>query len=248
MSQFDEEKNNHKMVNKPIPSEVWGSFEVDESKLRENYFNIKEKVAHYNSKIIAVTKYYGLSSILKGFEVGLRDFGESRANDAIAKIESLPDDIRQGSSFHFIGHLQSNKVKKVVKYFDCIQSVDSLKLAEEISTCACAINKRESVSLQVNNAKEEQKSGYSKEILLKEFDKIIALPNLEVIGLMNIAPFGATESELRFLFSDMRKFKEELEQQFGKKLPELSMGMSDDFEIALQEGATMVRIGRKVFK
>ena len=103
------------------------------------------------------------------------------------------------------------------------------------------------ILLQLNNAGEEQKSGYSKEQLKKEFREIIALEGLEVIGLMNMAPLGADEKELERLFSDVREFRDELEQEFKVTLPELSMGMSDDYEVAAREGATMIRIGRKLF-
>ena len=109
------------------------------------------------------------------------------------------------------------------------------------------MNKREKVLLQVNNAEEEQKFGYSKEQLINDLTEILKLEGLEVIGLMNMATLNASENRLRELFSDLRKFRDELEYKFGIKLPELSMGMSNDYQIAVQEGATMIRIGRKLF-
>lgn len=231
-----------------IPTNSWGEdVAIDSSLVKMNLGSIKEKIAHYNIRIIAVTKYFGLKAIETGYEVGIRDFGESRALEAIEKIQKLPFEIRENSKFHFIGHLQSNKADKVVKHFDIIHSVDSLKIAKAISRAACSLNKREKILLQVNNAEEEQKSGYSKEQLKKDFPEIMALEGVEVIGLMNMAPLGAGEKELERLFGDIRKFRDELEREFNVTLPELSMGMSDDYEVAIREGATMIRIGRKLF-
>jgi pyridoxal phosphate enzyme (YggS family) len=231
-----------------IPSQNWGEdIAVDSSLVKLNLESIQQKIAHYNVKIIAVTKYFGLKAIQAGYEAGIRDFAESRAIESIEKIEQLSDEIRKNSTFHFIGHLQSNKADRVVKHFDVIHSVDSLKIASVISRSACSLNKREKVLLQINNAGEEQKSGYSKEQLRKEIKDIIALKGIEVIGLMNMAPFGASEDELNRLFNDVREFRDELEKEYQISLPELSMGMSDDYRVAVKNGATMVRIGRKLF-
>ena len=231
-----------------LPSERWGEdIAIDGSLVKLNLSEIKQNIAHYNVKIIAVTKYFGLKAIQAGYEAGIRDFGESRAVEAIKKIEQLPDEIKRNSQFHFIGHLQSNKVDKVVKHFDVIHSVDSLKIASAISKTGCSLNKRERILLQVNNAGEEQKSGYSKEQLREELGEILKLCGVDIIGLMNMAPLGANEIELNRLFNDMREFRDELEKSFNITLPELSMGMSDDYKIAVKNGATMVRIGRKLF-
>jgi pyridoxal phosphate enzyme (YggS family) len=231
-----------------IPSQNWGEdISIDSSYVKLNLDSIKESIAHYNVKIIAVTKYFGLNAIKAGYEAGVRDFAESRAIEAIEKIEQLPQEIRKKSTFHFIGHLQSNKAEKVTRYFDVIHSVDSVKIASAISKAACSLNKRERILLQVNNAGEEQKSGYTKEQLRKELRDILYLEGVKVIGLMNMAPLGADEGCLRRLFGDIRKFRDELEKEFGVTIPELSMGMSDDYKVAVEEGATMVRIGRKLF-
>ncbi len=248
MSHTSGDADNHKTENIFIPSSRWGEDVLIDAKLVEqNLLEIKKKIAPYKPRIIGVTKYFGLNAVISGYEAGLRDFGESRAIDAIRKIESLPEGVRKNSEFHFIGHLQSNKADRVVEYFDYIHSIDSLKLATVVSNAACRLNKREKVLLQVNNAEEEQKFGYTKEALRKEFALIKELANLEVVGLMCMAPLGASEEELRRLFRDLREFKCELESEFGVKLPELSMGMSDDYHIAAQEGATIIRIGRKLF-
>lgn len=231
-----------------IPAKQWGQeVIIDRAIVKTNLQEIKKDIAHSKVKIVAVTKYFGLDAILAGYEAGLRNFGESRAIESIEKIKKLPIELRQNSSFHFIGHLQSNKAEKVVEFFDVIESVDSLKLAKKISEIACYLNKKEKVLLQVNNSGEEQKFGYSKDSLKKELNDILALKGIEVLGLMNMAPISATESELTSLFKDIKDFKDELEKEFKVTLPELSMGMSNDYKIALKEGATIIRIGRKLF-
>ena len=233
---------------KSKPRCCWGAeVEIDVNNISENLLGIQKEIAPCKPRIIGVTKYYGLDSIIKGYEAGLRDFGESRAIEAVKKIESLPEDIRKSSKFHFIGHLQTNKVNKVVRNFDYIHSVDSLKVASVISEAIRESGRQVKLLLQVNNANEVQKSGYLKEDLLADMPEILKFDNLEIVGLMNIAPLGATETELRKLFSDIREFKKEIEKSFGIKLNELSMGMSDDYKIAVEEGATMIRIGRKLF-
>ena len=231
-----------------IPSGSWGEdIAVDSSLVKLNLSTIKKNIAHYNVKIIAVTKYFGLKAIQAGYDAGIRDFAESRALEAIEKIHNLPQHVRENSTFHFIGHLQSNKAQKVVENFDVIHSVDSLKIAKAISKAACSLNKREKIFLQVNNAGEEQKSGYSKEQLRTELKDILTLEGLEIIGLMNMAPFGIENTLLSELFKDIREFRDELAKEFKIALSELSMGMSDDYEVAVEEGATMIRIGRKLF-
>ena len=248
MSQVSGDTNNHKAEGILIPSSCWGEDTSLESKhIEQKLLEIKNKIAPCKPRIIGVTKYFGLNAIINGYEAGIRDFGESRALEAIQKIESLPSEIRKNATFHFIGHLQSNKVEKVVQYFDYIHSVDSLKLAKTISDTACRLDKRERILLQVNNACEEQKSGFSVEQLRADFSEILKLDGVRVVGLMNIAPLMAGEAELRRLFRDIRNLRDELQERYGVEIPELSMGMSNDYEIAVDEGATMIRIGRMLF-
>ncbi|MBQ7764452.1 YggS family pyridoxal phosphate-dependent enzyme [bacterium] len=249
MSHKSGDADNHKTEQSVIPTSCWGSGVSADAKLIEkNLLGIKEEFAHCKLRIIGVTKYFGLNAIVEGYNAGLRDFGESRALEAVEKINQLPLDVREGSRFHFIGHLQTNKADLVVRHFDYIHSVDSLKLAKVISKAACSLNKREKVLLQVNNSGETQKFGYSKNSLMADLPEIKLLEGIELVGLMNMAPLDADELELRKLFCDLREFRDELEKKFELKLPELSMGMSNDYRIAVQEGATMIRIGRKLFK
>lgn len=213
-----------------------------------NLSQIQEDIVPYKPNIIAITKYFDVDAIIAAYEAGLRNFGESRVLEAIDKINRLPEEIKKNSTFHFIGHLQGNKAKKAVKYFDYIHSVDSFKLASTISQEAKEENKVQKIFLQLNIAEEVQKFGYSKSDLVEEFPKIQELSNIKIVGLMSMAPFGAEENELRQLFTDVAKTKAELEKIYNCKLGELSMGMSQDYKIAAQCGATMLRIGRKLFR
>lgn len=221
------------------------------STIRKNLLQIQEEIAKevvlYKPNIIAVTKYFDGEKIIEAYQAGLRDFGESRATEAVEKINKLPDEVRLNSRFHFIGHLQTNKVEKVVGFFDFIHSIDSLKLAKAVSKEAIKRKTKQKILLQVNNAGEEQKFGFSKEELFNVFPEILILKGIEVVGLMNMAPFGVDSAELKLLFEDVARIKTELEERFGFKLPELSMGMSGDYKEAAVAGATMIRIGRKLF-
>ncbi len=210
--------------------------------IQENYNRILKIVDGKNVRIVAVTKYYDENAIINAYRAGLRDFGESRALESVEKINKLDDEIRQKSTYHFIGHLQTNKVKHVVGFFDYIHSVDSLKVAKEIAKCAAEKGIVQKILIQVNVADEKSKFGIAPlqtDDLIKEISK---LNSLKIEGLMNIAPLIDDEKELRKYFSQMRKLKE----RYGLK--ELSMGMSNDFKIALEEGATIIRLGRTLFK
>jgi pyridoxal phosphate enzyme (YggS family) len=215
--------------------------------IKKNLLQIQEQIAPYTPKIIAVTKYFGIDAMISAYEAGLRDFGESRALEAIEKINSLPNEIKENSKFHFIGHLQTNKVNKVVCNFDVIHSVDSLKLANVISEEAVKYGKVQDVFIQLNNAGEEQKYGFSKDELVKDFEEILKLKGLNVLGLMNIAPLQVGEDELSKLFEDIKQTQIELVNKNNCELKEISMGMSNDYQIAAAHGATMLRIGRKLF-
>lgn len=215
--------------------------------VKENLLKIKEDIAPYTPNIIAVTKYYDGSKIIEAYEAGLRNFGESKIPEAIEKIKKLPREIQENSSFHFIGHLQSNKVRKVVGNFDYIHSVDSLKVAQIISEEASSQGITQKILLQVNNANEEQKFGFLKEELFAVFGTIKGLKGLEVVGLMNMAPLGLESQALIKLFREIVEIRDTLEKQFDCTLKEISMGMSGDYKEAVVAGATMIRVGRKLF-
>ena len=211
-----------------------------------NLADLRNEIAPCKPVIIAVTKYFGAEKLVEAYEAGLRNFAENRVADALEKFGNLPEEIKQNSTFHLIGHLQTNKVKKAVGHFDLIQSVDSLKLAELVSNEAQKQGIVQKILLQVNNANEENKSGFEKGVLKEVFGEIISLEGIKVEGLMNIAPI-TEENTLDFLFEDMKNFKEELEKDFSYPMKELSMGMSGDYKTALRHGATMIRLGRKLF-
>lgn len=216
--------------------------------IKKNLLQIQEEIAPYRPNIIAVTKYFDENAMIEAYNAGLRDFAESRVIEASEKINNLPEVIRENSKFHFIGHLQTNKVKKAVENFDYIHSVDSVKLAEKISEEAGRLGKIQKVLVQLNNANEEQKSGFSIDGLFQNFGQIINLKNIEIMGLMNMAPLGASDAELTKLFQEVIQTRDKLEREFNCKLNDISMGMSQDYKIAAREGSTMLRIGRKLFK
>ena len=216
--------------------------------ISRNLLQIQEEIAPSKPRIIAVTKYFDGEAIIQAYNAGLRDFGESRVIEASEKIHNLPQEVRENSTFHLIGHLQTNKVKHAVKNFDYIHSVDSVKLAQSIAQHSEEIGKVQKVLIQVNNAREEQKFGFSQEEVFEAFEQISKLKSLEVVGIMNMAPFGASEEELAKLFSEIVEIRNKLERKFNCELKEISMGMSQDYKIAAKQGSTMLRVGRKLFK
>ncbi len=217
------------------------------STIEENLLQLKQEIAPYTPNIIAVTKYFDESKIIEAYNAGLRDFGESRVLEAIEKIKKLPKKIKENSKFHLIGHLQTNKISKAIGIFNLIQSVDSYKLASLISEEALKKGIKQEILLQVNNANEEQKFGFSKEELICTFEQIKNLGGIKVLGLMNMAPFGLSSEELKELFEDIFNLRNELEKKYDCTLKEISMGMSGDYKEAVVAGATMIRIGRKLF-
>ena len=218
-----------------------------ENKVKERLLQIRQEIAPSQPRIIAITKYFDENRLIEAYEAGLRDFGENRVQDALEKFSKLPKEIVETSTFHLVGHLQTNKVKKAVGNFDYIHSVDSLKLLEAIDTAAKSKGIIQKVLIQVNNANEVQKYGLSIDKVVDLFSRICDYTNCEVVGLMNIAPLTTDEVELGRLFKQIRELKQELERTFNLKLDELSMGMSNDYKIAVQNGSTMLRIGRKLF-
>lgn len=220
----------------------------DMEKILENIDKIKSQIVPYNPKIVAVTKYFDESQIEKYYKLGFRDFGENRVKEAVEKIAKLPEEIRANSKFHLIGHLQTNKVKYAVGSFDLIHSVDSFKLAEAISIEAEKKGIIQKILLQVNNAGEEQKGGFSPGEIKSEFKKILELKSIKILGLMNMAPIHCSEEKLHSLFKNIKQINDELQSENGVELKQLSMGMSNDFKIALEEGATIIRLGRILFE
>lgn len=188
--------------------------------------------------LLAVTKMHGPQEINEAISCGITDIGENKVQELLSKY----DDIQKGVRWHFIGHLQTNKVKSIVDKVDMIQSVDSLHLAEEIDRRCKAIGKTMDILIQVNAAGEVQKSGIAPQELFPLIDEINKLSNLRIRGLMQVAPDIDDTDALRHYFKTVKDLFDKIP---GADI--LSMGMSGDFEIAIEEGATMVRIGTKIF-
>jgi PLP dependent protein len=194
-------------------------------------------------KLIAVSKYFGIKSINEANKLGINDFGENKAQELRDKYELLGDKV----NWHFIGSLQRNKVKYVIKAASLIHSVDSLSLSDEIDKQAAKFEKIQDILLEIKTSTEETKAGLKwEDDILKLTEHCKSLPNVNLIGLMTMAPFTDDEQLIRKSFSELRKLKDKINQQ-GYNLTELSMGMTNDFEIAIDEGATMLRIGSAIF-
>lgn len=193
--------------------------------------------------IVAVSKGHSAEMVNEAAALGIRIFGENKVQEAKAKIQLCVS----GISWHLVGHLQTNKAKDAVQLFDMIHSVDSLKLAEELNKRAAQFEKKIPILLEVNISGETSKFGYFPELLPGELEKIAALPNLDIQGLMTMAPFTENPEDTRPVFRKLRELKEKCQEILNRNLPHLSMGMSNDFEIAVEEGATLVRIGTAIF-
>jgi len=195
--------------------------------------------------IVAVSKGHVLEEIQEAYWAGCRDFGENRIQEALAKMKKTPSDIR----WHFVGKLQKNKVNKVVGCFDLIHSVDTAEIAKKIAEVSHARGVVSSILLEVNTSGEETKSG----LTAKEWEATIAdlldLRDIEIHGLMTMAPLTEDEGVIRHCFASLRLLRDRLQEIAGLRadLSTLSMGMTNDFPVAIQEGATLVRIGTAIF-
>ncbi|HEX3625221.1 MAG TPA: YggS family pyridoxal phosphate-dependent enzyme [Verrucomicrobiae bacterium] len=193
--------------------------------------------------LLAVSKTQPAEAIDEAVRCGQIFFGENKVQEAKAKIPSSPGRAR----WHFIGHLQSNKARDAAALFEMIHSVDSLDLAREISKRCEQASKEMPVLLEVNVAGESSKFGYQPDRLLAELKELQSLPRISLQGLMTIPPFATDPEKSRAHFRRLRELKEQCEELLGAPLPHLSMGMSGDFEIAIEEGSTIVRIGTALF-
>ncbi len=194
-------------------------------------------------RLMAVSKFHPWQAVQDAAEAGVELFGENRVQEAKLKIPQCPS----GLHWHLIGHLQSNKCRDAVHYFEMIQSVDSLSLAEEINTTAKKHSRMMPILLEVNIAGERTKFGYTPETVLVDLEKLNALSSLEIHGLMAIPPWTPDPEKVRPLFRKLADLKKRCEELLKAPLPVLSMGMSGDFEVAIEEGATLIRIGTAIF-
>jgi PLP dependent protein len=194
-------------------------------------------------KLIAVSKFFGIDAITEAHRLGITDFGENKAQELRDKYELLGDKV----TWHFIGSLQRNKAKYVVKAATFIHSVDSAILADEINVQSKKINKIQKILLEVKTSSEESKSGLTTESELLNLAKHCStLQNVELVGLMTMAAFTDDTEIIRKSFIELRNLRDKINQN-GFDLRELSMGMTNDYEIAIEEGATMLRIGSAIF-
>ncbi len=195
--------------------------------------------------LIAVTKSFPLEHVLPAYDIGCREFGENKVQEALKKIQKAPEDI----NWHLIGTLQKNKVNKVVGKFSLIHSVDSLELAEKIDVCSEEAGVETKILLQVNTSGEDTKHGLTVRQWRNRFERILSLKNISVEGLMTIAPFTSDSEIVRGCFRKLRNFRDELQDTYGDRanVHHLSMGMTNDYPIAIEEGATILRIGSAIF-
>ena len=201
----------------------------------------------FDVTLVAVTKTVDAGRIKEAVGLGLRVFGENRVQEAQKKIEQCKEECADCQvEWHMIGHLQKNKAKIAVRLFDLIHSIDSIGLAEEVNTCASKENKVQKVLIEVKLAEEETKQGVAKENLMGLIRAATTMKNLKLTGLMTIPPFFEDPEMARPFFRELRELRDNAEKN-GYALPELSMGMTNDFEVAILEGATMVRIGTGIF-
>jgi pyridoxal phosphate enzyme (YggS family) len=222
------------------------------SPVAELYESVKERIARAAQKagrnppgieLIAVSKTWPAATIEELIECGHDLFGENRVQELVAKVPMLPSRLR----WHFIGHLQQNKVRKILPLAETIHSVDSSDLARRIDLIAAELGLFPKVYLQVNTAGEAGKFGFQVEQIREEFDSLLELERIEIIGLMLIPPLASDPSLTRREFVALRELRDELTARSGLPLTGLSMGMSRDYEIAIEEGSTAVRVGSSIF-
>lgn len=194
-------------------------------------------------RLIAVSKTFPAEAVLQAIVAGHYRFGESRLQEAQAKLEQLPADL----SWHFIGRVQRNKVRKILPLFGTIHGIDSLKLSEHTDRVAAEMGLRPKVFLQVNIGREGSKGGFDPEQIGCEVDALIALNQIDIQGLMCIPPIEPDEQAARKWFIRLRELQQVLTPHFGAGFSQLSMGMSGDYEVAIEEGATVVRVGSAIF-
>jgi len=194
-------------------------------------------------QLVAVSKTHPTESVREAFEAGQLLFGESRVQEARVKIPDLSSQLR----WHFIGHLQKNKIRNALSLFEMIEAVDSLELAKDINRVATELGVFPKVLLEVNLAGEASKFGFSPDQLTAAMEPLLALDRLQIQGLMTIPPPAPEAEASRPFFAGLREFRDRLQIEARVPLPELSMGMSGDFPVAIQEGATLVRVGTAIF-
>jgi pyridoxal phosphate enzyme (YggS family) len=222
------------------------------SSIAANLERVREQIANACAKsgrgvdeveLVAVTKTHPAEKIREAIDAAQTLFGENKVQEARGKIPELPSTVR----WHFIGHLQKNKIRHALPLFEMIHGVDSLELATAINRIADEDGHRPRVLLEVNVAGEGSKFGFKPETLREDFEQLLALDRLTIEGLMTIPPPAPEAEASRKFFVQLRELRDHLQQSAAVQLPHLSMGMTDDFQIAIEEGATLVRVGTAIF-
>ncbi len=222
------------------------------SSIAENLERVREQVARAAAKsgrsaddveLVAISKTHDAERVGEAIEAGQTLFGESRVQEARVKIPELPSNVR----WHFVGHLQKNKIRHALPLFEMIHSVDSLTLAQDVNRIAEEEGLHPRVLLEVNVAGEGSKFGFRPDSLRAEMESLLALPRLSILGLMTIPPIAEEADASRKYFVKMRELRDSLQTEFHVDLAQLSMGMTQDYAIAVQEGATLVRVGTAIF-
>src|SRR5213596_1161984 len=220
--------------------------------IAENLERVSEQITQAAAKagravneieLVAITKTHPADKVREAIEAGHTLFGESRIQEARAKIPELPSNFR----WHFVGHLQKNKIRHALPLFEMIHSVDSLELAQDVNRIAEEEGLHPRVLLEVNVAGEGSKFGFAPEKLRAEMESLLALPRLSILGLMTIPPLAEEAEASRKYFVELRELRDRLQTEFHVDLGQLSMGMTNDFPIAVEEGATLVRVGTAIF-
>ena len=223
--------------------------------LEENLSTIRDRIAQAcqvsgrsvsEVTLIAVTKYAELDWVRELIDLGVRDLGEARPQQLVSRARELPADI----GWHLIGHLQRNKADEILPFTQMIHSVDSVRLFEHLAKSAIKRQSKPKILLEVNVSREQSKDGFDPTVLLAAWPKLQTCDSLEISGLMTMAPLGDSSEIARPVFRQLRELRDRLriESNGRWQLPELSMGMSGDFEVGIEEGATLIRIGSSLFE
>ncbi|WKN33651.1 YggS family pyridoxal phosphate-dependent enzyme [Porifericola rhodea] len=217
--------------------------------IAENIKSIQADIAPYRCQLVAVSKTKPKELLMEAYETGIRDFGENKVQEMTDKYEALPKDIR----WHMIGHLQRNKVKYIVPFVHLIHAVDSVRLLKEIEKQAAKVDRKVNCLLQMHIAEEESKFGLSEEELMDILhgDMLAGAQHVNIIGLMGMATFTENDQQVRREFKSLKKIFDKVKSDTSLpshvKMEELSMGMSGDYQLALEEGSTMLRVGTTIF-
>jgi PLP dependent protein len=220
--------------------------------IAENLERVREQIAQAAAKanrdagaveLVAISKTHDAGKVREVVEAGQTLFGESRVQEARIKIPDLPSNLR----WHFVGHLQKNKIRHALPLFELMHSVDSLALAQDINRIADEDGLHPRVLLEVNVAGEGSKFGFQPDKLRAEIESLLALPRLSILGLMTIPPIAEEAEASRKYFVELRELRDGLQTEFHVDLAQLSMGMTQDFAVAVEEGATLVRVGTAIF-